>query len=140
MSINLTTTARVGVIDPVTYTSTGTARVSLRLVTSKRIRDKDSGTWSDGPATWLAATAWRDLAEAIDGSGIEKGVEVLVSGELNERSWTGKDGAEQRRLELTIRAIGPTVTGRQNVNVNRVTRESNDRDFTGDPWATEGDF
>ncbi len=132
MSINISTTARVGVVDPVTFTAKGTARLSMRLVTSKRVKDKTTGEWGDGPATWIAATAWDHLAEAIDESGIEKGVEVLVSGELNERSWIGKDGSEQRKLELTIRAIGPAVTSRQHVSINRATRSAS----FGDDWVT----
>ena len=130
MSVPMTGTFRVGVLDPITYTAKGTARVSMRLVASKRVKGED-GTWGDGPATWIAATAWDQLAEAIDSS-LEKGVECLVTGDLTERSWTGRDGAEQRRLELTIRAIGPTITGRQAVTVNRVTRSTS----IDDGWSS----
>ena len=133
MSIPLTATMRVGAIDELTFTPQGTARQSLRLVASKRIKD-DAGQWTDGPATWITATAWRDLAEALAETGLTTGTEVLVTGELKERTFTTRDGSERTIVELDLRAIAPTITTRQRVTVTRPTKRT---DTTGNQWNTE---
>lgn len=133
MSIPITITGRIGVIDPLTVTKSGHPRLSIRLVTSKRIKDKETGRWTDSDPTWINATAWRDLAEAIALSCITKGTEVIATGELAERRYTTRDGSERTTLELTIRALAPTITTRQSVTVNRATTSSS-QPTDDDPW------
>ena len=134
MSIPITITGRLGRIDDLSFTTTGTARLGLAVATSKRIRDKDTGKWSDGPTTWINVTAWRDLAEAVTEANLDKGTEVIVSGELAERTWTGKDGQERRSMDLTARSIAPVISSRQQVRVTRgVTRTTT---AENDEWGT----
>ena len=129
MSVPISITGRVGRIDDLTFTATGTARLGLAVATSKRVRDKDTGEWSDGPTTWINVTAWRDLAESVIEAGLDKGTEVIVTGELAERTWTGKDGQERRSMELLAKAIAPVISSRQQVRVTRgVTRSTSSDD------------
>ena len=117
--IPITITARLGAEPELRFTKAGAPRAHLRLAVSKRVRDKATGEWSDTEPTWISATVWDALAEAVAESGLEKGTEVLVSGDLAERKWEGNDGQERRSMELTVRGIGPTITRRQRVSVSR---------------------
>ena len=143
MSIPTTATYRVGAVDPIAFTPSGAARVSLRLVASRRVKDPQTGEWGDGPATWLGATVWRELAEAIDASGLEKGTEVLVAGELRERRFTTRDGSERSVIELDVKALAPTITPRQRVTVSRGPSRTPAEpaapaaDGFGDPFAND---
>ena len=139
--IPITLTARLGAEPELRFSAKGTAIASMRLATSKRIKDPTTGEWSDGPTTWLGATAWDQLTEQIAESALEKGTELIVSGDLHERSWTGKDGQERKVLELRIRSIGPTITSRQRVTVTRgVVRQAATEQSFSDEWTTEGGF
>ena len=133
MSVPISITGRVGRIDDLTFTATGTARLGLAVATSKRVRDKDTGEWSDGPTTWINVTAWRDLAESVIEAGLDKGTEVIVTGELAERTWTGKDGQERRSMELLAKAIAPVISSRQQVRVTRGVTRSTSSD---DEWSS----
>jgi len=139
--IPITLTARLGAEPELRFSAKGTAIASMRLATSKRIKDPQTGEWSDGPTTWLAATAWDQLAEQIAESSLDKGTELIVAGELQERTWTGKDGQERTVLELRIRSIGPTITSRQRVTVTRgITTATTKGQDLSDAWTTEGGF
>ena len=133
MSIPITITGRLGRIDELTFTATGTARLGLAVATSKRVRDKDTGEWSDGPTTWINVTAWRDLAEAVTEANLEKGTELIVAGDLAERTYTTKASEERRSMELTAKAIAPVISPRQVVTVRRgITRSTT----SNDEWGT----
>lgn len=139
--IPITLTARLGAEPELRFTGKGTAVATMRLATSKRVKDPNTGEWSDGPTTWLGATAWNQLAEQIAESALEKGTELIISGDLHERTFTGKDGQERTALELKIRSIGPTITSRQRVTVTRgVVRQAATEQSFGDAWTTEGGF
>jgi single-stranded DNA-binding protein len=120
MSIPLTVTGRLARIDELSMTPTGTARVGFAIATSKpkRVGDK----WEDGPTTFLSCVAWRELAEALTAAALDKGLELTVTGDLAERTWTGRDGTERKQLELTARTVAVSLTARQSVTVRKVTR------------------
>ena len=136
--IPLVLTGRLGSDPELRFTKTGVAMLTMRLATSKRIKDQSTGQWSDGPTTWITAVAWDSFAEQIAETALAKGTEVIASGELQERSWTAQDGSERSRIEMTIRALGPTITGRQKIVVARgIPRESSEASFDDpDLWAT----
>ena len=58
---------------------------------------------------------------------------MIVTGELAERTWTGKDGQERRSMELTAKAIAPVISTRQNVRVTRGVTRSTSSD---DEWSS----
>jgi single-strand DNA-binding protein len=89
--------------DPETrYSSAGKMSVAFSIATNRK--------WTDGGGnlqentTWFRVTAWGRLAETLDNltqqGALAKGREVLVIGDLEQREWTGQDGAVKQSLEV----------------------------------------
>lgn len=89
--------------DPETrYTPNGRMNVAFSIATNRK--------WTDGGGnlqentTWFRITAWGRLAETLDKltqqGALTKGREVLVIGDLEQREWTGQDGAVKQSLEV----------------------------------------
>lgn len=103
----ITGTARL-VADPeLRFTSSGKAVASVRLAFNSRRLNQQTQQWEDGDTFWVRGTCWEGLAENITET-LEKGMEVLVSGELRTESWE-KDGQKHQAPALTIRSIGPSL-------------------------------
>lgn len=140
MSTPITITGRIGnVADPLTYTSSGKARLTVSVAESRRVR-QDDGTWVDGPTSWHRVTAWGPLAEAVAETGLVKGLEVVIVGDLAERSWTKQDGSEGRAWEVTARTFAFPASARQHVTVRKVSRTEAaptpvEQYPVDDPWA-----
>jgi len=51
---------------------------------------------------------WRDLAENVALS-LSKGMRVVVTGRLEQRSWETEDGDHRSKVEITADEIGPSL-------------------------------
>ena len=91
------------------YTQGGLPVANFTIASTPRTFDRDSGQWKDGETLFLRCSAWRDYAENIAES-LTKGTQVIAQGKLVQRSYTPRDGGEQRTVyELQIDEIGPTL-------------------------------
>jgi single-strand DNA-binding protein len=96
------------VADPeLRFTQSGKAVATVRLAFNSRRQDAN-GQWVDGDTFWVRGTCWERLAENLCES-IQKGMEVLVIGELKTESWE-KDGAKHQAPALAIRWFGPNLS------------------------------
>ncbi|SFF11952.1 single-strand binding protein [Actinacidiphila alni] len=96
------------VADPeLRFTQSGKAVATVRLAFNSRRKDDRTGEWVDGDTFWVRGTAWEFLAENICET-VQKGMEILVSGELRTESWE-KDGQKHQAPALSIRSIGPSL-------------------------------
>lgn len=82
--------------------------VTFRIASTPRVRDRQSGDWSDGEALWLSCRAYGEEANNIAMS-LQKGVRVIAQGKLTQRGWTDKDGNKRTSLELEVDEIGPSL-------------------------------
>jgi single-strand DNA-binding protein len=127
------------------FTQSGKAVCSMRLVFSKRRKNEASGEWEDVGTLWVDATAWEQVAENIAESGLDKGSEVLVIGELYEREYEKRDGSGKgKSLELRVYHVGPDLT-RATARVSKVSRDGQGAPKAkarvgggGDPWGSAG--
>lgn len=96
--------------DPILrYIQSGAAVVDFTIASTPRSFDRESGQWKDGDTLFLRCSAWRDYAENIAES-LTKGTQVIAQGKLVQRSYTPRDGGEQRTVyELQVDEIGPTL-------------------------------
>lgn len=95
------------VADPeLRFTSSGKAVATVRLAFNSRRQDAN-GQWVDGDTFWVRGTCWERLAENLCET-VQKGTEVLVTGELKTESWE-KDGVKHQAPALAIRSIGPSL-------------------------------
>lgn len=91
------------------YTQNGIAVAGFTIASTPRTFDKGSNEWKDGEALFLRCSAWRDLGEHVATS-LTKGTRVIAQGNLNQRSFTDKDGNNRSSIELDVQAIGPDLT------------------------------
>src|SRR3979409_2166664 len=81
------------------FTPSGAAVAKFRVASTPRFLDKTSGEWKDGEPLFLACTAWRQLAEHVAES-LTRGVRVIVTGRLRQRSYETKEGEKRTVVEL----------------------------------------
>ena len=86
----------------------GKSWVTFRLASTPRVRDKQSGDWSDGEALFLGCRAFGEHADNIAAS-LTKGTRVIVQGRLTQRSYTDNQGQQRVSLDLEVDAIGPEL-------------------------------
>ena len=95
--------------DPeIRYTKSGVAVASFTIASTPRIFDKASGEYKDGEALFLRGTVWRDVAEHVAKS-LTKGMRVIASGSLRQRSYETRDGENRTSFELDVDEIGPSL-------------------------------
>lgn len=82
--------------------------VTFRIASTPRVRDKQSGDWSDGEPLWLGCRAYGSYAENIAAS-LTKGMRVIVEGRLSQRSYTDNQGQQRTSLDLEVEEVGPSL-------------------------------
>jgi single-strand DNA-binding protein len=96
------------VADPeLRFTQSGKAVATVRLAFNARRLNQQTNQWEDGDTFWVRGTCWERLAENLCET-VQKGTEVLVTGELKTESWE-KDGVKHQAPALAIRSIGPSL-------------------------------
>lgn len=89
------------------FTPSSKAVASIPLAFNSRRLNQQTQQWEDGDVLYVRGTAWERLAENAAET-LEKGMEVIVTGELRTESWE-KDGQKHERTALLIRSIAPSL-------------------------------
>ena len=90
------------------YTQAGLPVANMTIASTPRTFDRQSNTWKDGDALFLRASVWRDFAEHVAGS-LAKGMRVVATGRLTQRSYETDKGEKRTAFELEIDEIGPSL-------------------------------
>ena len=85
-------------------TASGLSRVSFRVASTQRRKDRDSGKWVDGHKLFVGVTFWREFAENVAAS-LKKGDPVVVSGRIFSRQYV-KDEANHIAYEIEPESVG----------------------------------
>jgi len=94
--------------DPeIRYLGDGVAVASFGLAVDRRYMNNATGEW-ESTTSFFDVSCWRELAENVVLS-LRKGSRVIVSGRLEQKSWTGDDGRVRSRVELVADDIGASV-------------------------------
>jgi single-strand DNA-binding protein len=102
------------------FTNSGQPVAQFRVASTPRIRDNQTGEWKDGDSLFLTCNVWRQMAENVAES-LQRGMRVIVSGRLRQRSYETKEGEKRTVYEVEVDDIGPSLL-RASAKVNRVTR------------------
>lgn len=86
----------------------GKSWVTFRIASTPRVRDRQSGDWSDGEALFLGCRAFGEYADNIAAS-LTKGMRVIVQGRLTQRSYTDNQGQQRTSLDLEVEEVGPSL-------------------------------
>lgn len=89
-------------------TQNGVPVASFTIASTPRNFDRQTNEWRDGEALFLRASVWREYAEHVAGS-LRKGMRVIATGRLRQRSYQDRDGNTRTSLELEVDEIGPSL-------------------------------
>jgi single-strand DNA-binding protein len=142
------------------FTPAGQPVARFRVASTPRFRDNATGEWKDGDSLFLTCNVWRQAAENVAES-LTRGMRVIVSGRLRQRSYETKEGEKRTVYEVEVDDVGPSLRN-ASAKVNRVARSGGDGGYGGgqrgqggsggrsgggqgghgggdpDPWATDG--
>jgi single-strand DNA-binding protein len=104
------------------FTPSGSAVANFTVASTPRTFDKNSNEWKDGESLFLRCSVWRETAENVAES-LTKGMRVILSGDLKQRSYETKEGEKRTVIELEVQEIGPSLKY-ANAKVNRTQRNS----------------
>jgi single-strand DNA-binding protein len=85
------------------YTQSGVAVCDFSVAVSRRWTDRTSNEQRE-KTTWFRVSAWRGLAETVN-QYVHKGMQVMVTGEVDASAYAGQDGTPRATLEITARDI-----------------------------------
>jgi single-strand DNA-binding protein len=95
--------------DPeVRFTPTGLAVANFTVASTPRFFDRQGGEWKDGDALFMRCRVWREPAEHVAES-LTRGMRVIVTGRLRQRSFETEEGETRRVIELDVDEVGPSL-------------------------------
>jgi len=129
------------------FTPSGAAVASFTVASTPRTFDRQSNEWKDGEALFLRCSIWRQAAENVAES-LTRGMRVVVTGRLKQRSFETREGEKRTVIELDVDEVGPSLRY-ATAKVNRTQRGSSGGGFgadnqgggsapADDPWASSG--
>jgi single-strand DNA-binding protein len=134
------------------YTPTGQAVASFRVASTPRFMDRQTNEWKDGDSLFLSCNIWRQAAENVAES-LQRGMRVIVSGRLRQRSYETKEGEKRTVYEIEVDEVGPSLrnASAKVVRSSRATGQggsgggggygsgggSSSSRGSDDPWASE---
>jgi single-strand DNA-binding protein len=111
------------------FTPAGQPVARFRVASTPRFRDNNSGEWKDGDSLFLTCNVWRQAAENVAES-LTRGMRVIVSGRLRQRSYETKEGEKRTVYEVEVDDVGPSLRN-ASAKVNRVARSGGDGGYSG---------
>ena len=107
MSNTTTITGNLTREPEIRYTKEGQATAQLGVAVNRRWQDKSTQEWQEA-VSFFDVVCWRDLAENVALS-LSKGMRVVVTGRIEQRSWETDDGEHRSKVEIVADEIGPSL-------------------------------
>lgn len=148
MSLSQITVVGNLVADPeLRFTQSGAAVANFRIASTPRRYNNETQQWEDGEALFLGCTAWNQLAQNVAQS-LAKGMSVIVTGKLKQRSYQNKQGEDRISFEVDLDAVGPSLAwataqvtrnqkGQQGQGQQRQQGQGNWNPQPNDPWNSQ---
>ena len=81
----------------------GNSVCKLRVAVNERVKDRESGQWSDKP-NYFDVTVWGNQGESC-AQFLSKGRPVGVDGRLDWREWDAQDGTKRQAVEIIADSV-----------------------------------
>jgi single-strand DNA-binding protein len=120
------------------YTPTGQAVATFRVASTPRYMDRQTNEWKDGDSLFLSCNVWRQAAENVAES-LTRGMRVIVSGRLRQRSYETKEGEKRTVYEIEVDEVGPSLRN-ASAKVTRSSRSGGDGGFSGGQRGGQGGY
>jgi single-strand DNA-binding protein len=96
------------VSDPVLrFVPSGQATTSFSVAVNRRWQNSQTQEWTEA-TSFFDCVCWNALAEHVADS-LHRGDRAIISGRLDQRSWTTPEGDKRSKVELTADEIGPSL-------------------------------
>ncbi len=118
------------------YTPTGQAVATFRVASTPRFMDRATNEWKDGDSLFLSCNVWRQAAENVAES-LTRGMRVIVSGRLRQRSYETKEGEKRTVYEIEVDEVGPSLRN-ASAKVTRSSRSGGEGGFGGGQRGGQG--
>ena len=121
------------------FTPSGAPVATFTVAATPRVFDKQANRWRDGEGLFLQCSAWREMAENVAET-LTKGVRVIVTGQLVQRSYQTQQGDKRTVFELKVEEVGPSLRY-STALVQRKQHRASPGNFNDqqpqayDPWA-----
>lgn len=86
----------------------GAAVTNFRIASTPRVYNRETNQFEDGDALFMTCNCWRDMAENVAES-LSKGMRVIVTGTLKQRSYQTKEGENRTVYEIDVQEVGPSL-------------------------------
>lgn len=123
------------------FTPNGAAVAKFTVASTPRYMDRNTNEWKDGDTLFLNCQIWRQAAENVAES-LTRGMRVIVSGRLKQRSYETKEGEKRTVYEVEVDEVGPSLRN-ATAKVTKMSRGAagGGSTFTAaeasdDPWAS----
>ena len=103
------------------YTPSGAGVANFGLAVNRRYQQ--NGEWQE-QVSFFNIVAWSELGENAAAS-LSKGMRVIVTGRLEQRSYETKEGEKRSVTEIRADELGPSLRWAQ-AQVERISRDSGD--------------
>jgi len=118
------------------FTPAGQPVAKFRVASTPRYLDKSTNEWKDGDSLFLTCNVWRQAAENVAES-LTRGMRVIVSGRLRQRSYETKEGEKRTVYEIEVDDVGPSLRN-ASAKVNKVARSGGDGGYGGRSGGSGG--
>jgi single-strand DNA-binding protein len=118
------------------FTPAGQPVAKFRIASTPRYLDKNTNEWKDGDSLFLTCNVWRQAAENVAES-LTRGMRVIVSGRLRQRSYETKEGEKRTVYEVEVDDVGPSLRN-ASAKVNKVARSNGNAGGQGGSGAGGG--
>ena len=123
------------------FTPSGAAVAKFTVASTPRYMDRQTNEWKDGDTLFLQCQIWRQAAENVAES-LTRGMRVIVSGRLKQRSYETKEGEKRTVFEVEVDEVGPSLRN-ATARVTKTTRQgatgggfSAPAESTEDSWSS----
>lgn len=125
------------------FSQAGVPICSGTVASTDRYMDRQSNEWRDGKKLFVRWSAFKDLAENIAASMLDKGSQVTVTGKLHTREYEDREGNKRSSMELEVTDFAVSLK-RATAQVTRAARQEGQggpqtpNTGAGGGWATPG--
>jgi single-strand DNA-binding protein len=89
------------------FTASGQATATFGIAVNRRWQNRQTSEWEEA-VSFFNVVLWRELAENAAES-LHKGIRVIVTGRLEQRSWETADGEKKTVVDIVADEIGPSL-------------------------------
>ncbi|NMM16849.1 MAG: single-stranded DNA-binding protein [Cellulomonas sp.] len=90
------------------FTPSGAAVANFTVASTPRTFDRQTNEWKDSDTLFMRCSIWREAAESVAES-LTKGMRVIATGRLVQRSYDTREGEKRTVVELQVDEVGPSL-------------------------------